>query len=201
MEMKENIKSVSKVDIKVVDMEVGWQSINLIFDEVCVGFRASYMGQCPLSTLISLVAEIDRDIEYGNYPDQMHLKWYDEPGVLQFDIEYNGETDLISIKITDEDFFRYEKRHDEIANPKEEYHFEVSHEVFKSAVLREATRMLKQYGIRGYNENWLDNFDEFPISSYLQLLGNKSKRDKESDILSSNIKEEARLLSTIADEI
>ncbi|MBR5550833.1 MAG: hypothetical protein IKV83_02805 [Muribaculaceae bacterium] len=201
MEKNETLKSVSNVEIKVLDMEVGWQTINLMFDEICVLFRASYLGVCPLSSLISVVAEIDRDIEYGNIPDQMCLRWYKEPGMMQFDVKYDGKNDYISIKITDEDFFLYGKQYSDIENPMEEYHFEVSHEIFKSAVIKEATRMLKQYGIRGYNENWLDNFDEFPISSYLQLLGNESEHDKESDILSSNLKEEARLLSVIADEM
>lgn len=190
----ETIRLIEKLEIKVLEMCYGCQTIKITFDSETFEFMASYLGDCPLSSLIRLVAEIDSDIEYGNVPDKLFIEWLDEPGAAQFDVEYDGTVDTFTIKTTDDDLFISDKK---IENPIEEYHFQVEHKVLKGAVIKEATRMLKKYGIRGYNGNWAHGLEEFPVSSFLRLLGNKSTFDNESETYASCLEKEIRLLNSI----
>lgn len=186
-------KHISNIEITVSEMSFGWQKIHLKFDEIQIDFYGSYIGQCPLSSLISLMAEIDADIDNENIPDEMWVKWFEEPGVFEMDIKYDGLNDDITIQISDENLLTGGK----ISNPNEEYHFVVSHEVFRNAVIKESSRMLKAYGLRGYNENWCNGIDNFPMSAFLRLLGNKSKYNSESDTYSSDFEQEISLLKSI----
>ncbi len=186
-------KYISNIEITVSEMAYGNQMIHLKFDETQINFYGRYIGECPLSSLITLMAEIDADIKDKNIPDGMCIKWFDEPGLFQMDIKYDGINDDITIQITDEDLFMG----GDISNPNEEYHFVVSHEVFRNAVIKESSRMLKTYGLRGYNGNWCDGIDNFPMSAFLRLLGNKSKFDSDSDTYSSDFETEILLLKSI----
>lgn len=187
------IKLISNIEITVSEMGYGWQMIHLIFDDVKIDFYASYLGECPLSSLITLIAEIDADIENENIPDEMYIKWFDEPGVFQMDIKYDGINDDITIRISDEDLIMG----GQITTPREEYHISVNHESFRNAIIKEASRMLRTYGLHGYNGNWAKGIENFPLSAFLRLLGNKSKFDKETETYSSSLEHEISLLKSI----
>ena len=77
------------------------------------------------------------------------------------------------------------------------YNFIVKHDDLRTAVVKEASCMLRTYGLRGYNSNWANGIDNFPVSAFLQLMGNKSNFYKESDTYSSNLEYEISLLKSI----
>jgi len=187
----------NKVEIEVVAMNNGWQSILLKLDETGIGFLASYVGDTPLSSLITLAAEIDIDIEDEEVPCKRHKEWYQEPGTLQIILECDGTVDEITIKKTNESIWEDDQGVIEVKDPYETYHFKVKHEAFKNAVIAEAIRILKEYGIRGYNENWNDGPDNFPVAALLQLLGNKANYDEDSETSTSSLEEEVNLLKSI----
>ena len=81
----------------------GWQTISLTFDETEIGFLASYIGDCPLSSLITLVARIDASTEDEEETIKRHTEWYQEPGAIQFIVESDGTIDNITIKKTSQD--------------------------------------------------------------------------------------------------
>lgn len=113
---------ISNIEITVFEMAYGNQMIRLKLDETQINFYGSYIGECPLSSLISLVAEIDVDIENENTPNDIKIRWFDEPGAFEMRVKYDGFVDDISIRISDEDLFAGGT----ISNPKEEYHFSVN---------------------------------------------------------------------------
>ncbi len=184
---------ISDIEITVSEMAYGWQKIHLKFDDRQINFSGSYTGECPLSSLVTLVADIDADIENECIPDEIFIKWFDEPGALDMDVKYDGNNDDIIIRISYESLIRQGR----IENPNEEYHFVVCHEALRNAVIKEASRMLRTYGLRGYNGNWADGMDNFPMSAFLRLLGNKSKFDSETDTYSSDLENEILLLKSI----
>ena len=190
-------QQISTIDIKVIAMGNGWQTISLMFDDTEVGFLASYVGDCPLSSLITLVAGIDADIEDDELPSRRHQEWFQEPGAMQIIVESDGTIDNFTIKKTYKDQLEVDFSVEEMVDPDETYHFQVKHEDFKKAVIAEATRMLKEFGIRGYNENWNYGIDNFPISAFLCLLGNKSSYDEEFEVSTSNLHDEISLLKSI----
>ena len=189
---------VKNIGIEVIAMGNGWQTISLKFDETEVGFLASYIGDCPLSTLITLVAKIDVCIEDGDLPIKRHTEWFQEPGAMQFIVESDGNIDNITIKKTYRDVLCVDFNVEEMENPDEIYHFQVRHEDLRNAVIAEATSMLKEFGILGYNSNWNDEPDNFPVSAFLYLLGNKvTSDDEDCDIYTSRLDDEINLLKSI----
>ena len=188
---------VQRIDIKVVGFGNGWQTIRLTFDDTAVGFLASYSGECPLSSLITLVANIDDDIQSGETSSRRHIEWFQEPGALQIIVNNDNGIDEIIIKKTFKDVMDIDFTVEEIENPDELYHFQVQRETLRNAVIAEATSMLKEFGIAGYNENWNDGPDNFPVAAFLRLLGNKTTSDEEGDIYFSRLDEEINLLKSI----
>lgn len=188
---------VNNVKVKVIAMGNGWQTISLTFDETEIGFLASYIGDCPLSSLITLVARIDAGIEDEEAPIKRHIKWFQEPGAMQVIVESDGTIDDITIKKTSQDVLCVDFDVEEMENPDETYHFHVRHEDLRNAVIAEGSAMLKEFGIQGYNENWYFGLDNFPVASFLKLLGNKVAGDEEDEIFTSNLEDEINLLKSI----
>ena len=174
----------------------GWQTICLSFDDTNIGFLASYVGDCPLSSLITLVAGIDVEIQDGELPIKRHIEWFQEPGAMQLLVESDGMIDNITIKRTSQDLLGFDFSVDEMENPDEIFHFQVHHEALRNAVMAEATRMLKEFGLSGYNDNWNDGLDNFPVCAFLQLLGNNSVC-VDDDAYYSNLSDEINLLKSI----
>jgi hypothetical protein len=175
----------------------GWQTISLTFDETEIGFLASYIGDCPLSSLITLVARIDASTEDEEETIKRHTEWYQEPGAIQFIVESDGTIDNITIKKTSQDVLCVVFDVEEMENPEETFHCQVRHKDLRNAVIAEATAMLKEFGIQGYNENWYYGLDNFPVASFLLLLGNKTSADEGGDIFTSRLDDEINLLKSI----
>ena len=174
-----------------------WQTISLTFDETEIGFLASYIGGCPLSSLITLVARIDASTEDEEETIKRHTEWYQEPGAIHFIVESDGTIDNITIKKTSQDVLCVDFDVEEMENPEETFHFQVRHKDLRNAVIAEATAMLKEFGIQGYNENWYYGLDNFPVASFLLLLGNKTSADEGGDIFTSRLDDEINLLKSI----
>ena len=189
-------KQISNIEISVSEMAFGSQMIHLIFDDIKIDFWGSYIGVCPLSSLIEIVAEIDSDIEYENLPDKKSVTWSDEPGMLELAIRNDEKVNNIEISISYDASFDH-RFGEVIGYALNKYNFIVKHDDLRAAVVKEASRMLRTYGLQGYNRNWVDGTDNFPISAFLQLMGNKSNFYKESDTYSSNLEYEISLLKSI----
>ena len=67
-------------------------------------------------------------------------------------------------------------------------------EEYKEAVIKEALRVLKTYGLRGFNESWSDGMDVFPINSLLVLLGADVNYNEKTWDCNSNIFTELDIL-------
>lgn len=139
----------------------GWQTISLTFDETEIGFLASYIGDCPLSSLITLVARIDASTEDEEETIKRHTEWYQEPGAIQFIVESDGTIDNITIKKTSQDVLCVDFDVEEMENPEETFHFQVRHKDLRNAVIAEATAMLKEFGIQGYNKTGITVWTTF----------------------------------------
>ncbi|MBR5169251.1 MAG: hypothetical protein IKW85_01620 [Muribaculaceae bacterium] len=188
---------VKHIDVKVIAMGNGWQTIELTFDETRVGFLASYIGDCPLSSLITLVAKIDEEIQDGETPFKHHIEWFQEPGVMQLIIDSDGTIDDIIINRTGRDMLGFDFNVDELKDPEDIYHFKVRHEDLRNAVVAEGTSMLKDFGLRGYNDNWNDGPDNFPVAAFLLLLGNEVTYSEEDEVSFSRLDKEIDLLKSI----
>lgn len=188
---------VNNIDVTVIAMGNGWQTISLTFDETSVGFLASYIGDCPLSSLITLVAKIDEEIQDGEKPFKRHLEWFQEPGVMQVIVDSDGTIDDITIKQTGRDMLGFDFDVEEMKDPEDIYHFRVRHDDLRNAVVAEGTSMLKEFGLRGYNDNWNDGPDNFPVAAFLLLLGNKVTYSEDDEVSVSSLDKEIDLLKSI----
>ena len=75
-------------------------------------------------------------------------------------------------------------------NEKVATHFEE----YKEAVIKESLRVLKTYGLRGFNESWSDGMDVFPVNSLLVLLGADVNYNEKTWDCNSNIFTELDIL-------
>lgn len=138
---------------------------------------------------------IDSDIKDGDLQEKRVTKWCDGPGSLRLEIRTDGDIDDVIIKIADNDSSGI---YDDIEKPDEEYHFQVKHNHIKKAVVEEASRVLKKYGLYGYNGNWMHAYEDiFPVSAVLKLLGDKSTFEEESESYYTNLKTEIELIMII----
>jgi hypothetical protein len=65
---------------------------------------------------------------------------------------------------------------------------------YKKAVIRESLRVLKHYGINGFNRNWCDGTDTFPINSLIMILGSDTIFQDKTDTFHGDIYAELDLL-------
>jgi hypothetical protein len=128
----------------------GWAEGHIKINSQVVYFTASYQLNCLLAILPDCVA----------FPQKSKtFEWYEEPGGTVWTLERNDEE--VSIKIVSyEDM--YSKKEIGI----------VFNEVclmddFVIAVVNELNMLLKQHGIGGYKESWVNH--EFPYNEYLKL--------------------------------
>ena len=63
----------------------------------------------------------------------------------------------------------------------QEYRFDVTLDELKKAVIKGALRVLKEYGIRGYDGSWMSEEGVFPIRALLILLDSAVSFDEETD--------------------
>jgi hypothetical protein len=182
------------ITIKILNFAWGNQDIEILFDDQRFYCSAGYGSSNPLGDLIKFAAMFVHDEDR----DSCSTKWDEEPGTMEFTMK-RDETDKGILHIDAREYGDFQDP--ETNKPwtqNDKYHFDVSLETFKTAVIKEALRVLRVYGIRGYDGTWCDGWDTFPIMSLLVLLGVKFTFDDESESYRSNIEDELQLLlSTI----
>ena len=162
----------------------GWQYISLHFGSTEIPFYASYMGLEPLTTLIDSVLELETDDD-----DYYEIRWSDEPGRLIITLEKFDSKLKIHIVETDADPFDSAD-----GTIEKEWRFVMDYSAYREAIINYGLQQLKRYGLRGYNANWSDGWDRFPMNGLLILLGTKSRWIMDDDSYYSNIFEELKLL-------
>jgi hypothetical protein len=186
---------IENIQIKISNFAWGNQDIEILFDDQRFYCSAGYGSSDPLGDLIKFAAEF----VHNEDRDSCSAKWDEEPGTMEFTVT-RDETDKGILHIDAKeygDFF--DPKTNKPWTQDDKYHYDVSLDVFKCAVVKEALRVLRMYGIRGYGGTWCDGWDTFPVTSLLVLLGAKSTFDDESESYRSNIKDELQLLLSAID--
>ena len=174
MKEKAACNLIEKFEFDIRDLSYGWETICLKFDKVSIVFRTSYVGEEPLSTLISSAADLQNEGD-----NVCNLFWHSEPGHIELEIKRKEE--IIDIVVKEEG-----KRQC----------FTMPFLLFSKAVVDAGLKALRKYGIRGFNDNWdrTMSFDYFPINSLLKLLGCDSVSDDALEEVRSNVFNELDLL-------
>lgn len=172
---------IENFSIRISNLAWGNEDIEMFFDEERLYFSAGYLSSDPLGDMVKIAAYFINDEDSDHYV----VKWDGEPVIMEFEVQRDLNCKDV-LRISAKTVGEYEGD--------EEYHFEVTLQAFKSAVIKEAIRVLKEYGIRGYDGSWCDGWDTFPLTSLLVLLGSTSKFDEDTDSYRSNLKEEISLL-------
>ena len=171
-----------EIRINIKELVVGSELIELTFGDKTISYDATYEGEEPLSTLIkSVVLFRDRITENVNY-SKCHLTWRSEPGYLNLNFRKDTITDVVTLKT--------ESDTPELNNLEIEFGFEE----YKEAVIKESLRILKVYGLKGFNENWCDGDDVFPLNSLLSAMGTECTHTTEKWVVRSDIVSELELL-------
>ena len=171
-----------EIRINIKELVVGSELIELKFGDKTISYDATYEGEEPLSTLIkSVVLLRDRIVENVDY-SKCHLTWRSEPGYLNLNFRKDTITDVVTLKT--------ESDTPELNNLEIEFGFEE----YKEAVIKESLRILKVYGLKGFNENWCDGDDVFPLNSLLSAMGTECTQTTEKWVVKSNIISELELL-------
>ena len=171
-----------EISINIKELVVGSELIVLNFGDKTISYDATYEGEEPLSTLIkSVILLRDRIAENVDY-SKCYLTWRSEPGYLNLNFRRNTITDLVILKT--------ESDTPKLNNLEIEFGFEE----YKDAVIRESLRILKVYGLKGFNENWCDGNDVFPLNSLLSAMGTECTPTTEKWVVKSDIISELELL-------
>ena len=171
-----------EIKINIKELVVGSELIELKFGDKTISYDATYEGEEPLSTLIkSVVLLRDRIVENVDY-SKCHLTWRSEPGYLNLNFRKDTITNIVTLKT--------ESDTPELNNLEVEFSFEE----YKEAVIKESLRILKVYGLKGFNENWCDGNDVFPLNSLLSAMGTECTQTTEKWVVKSDIISELELL-------
>lgn len=172
---------VDRVQIDVLDLEVGWETIRMTFDDRVIEYCASYVGEEPISTLVDAADELDGC--YNGYREEKcFVQWQKEPGFIEITFYRKEDRDYIEMSIESDD--------PEIDG----YSAYFDYSVFKDAVIKASLTVLKKYGIVGYSLGWNKSYHTFPVHQLLALLGIKSSISTESDERYSSVFEELEIL-------
>ena len=172
---------VDRVQIDVLDLEVGWETIRMTFDDRVIEYCASYVGEEPISTLVDAADALDGC--YNGYREEKcFVQWQKEPGFIEITFYRKEDRDYIEMSIESDD--------PEIDG----YSAYFDYSVFKDAVIKASLTVLKKYGIVGYSLGWNKSYHTFPVHQLLALLGIKSSISTESDERYSSVFEELEIL-------
>ena len=172
---------VDKVQIDVLELEVGWETIRMTFDDRVIEYCASYVGEEPISTLVDAADALDGC--YNGYREEKcFVQWQKEPGFIEITFYRKEDRDYIEMSIESDD--------PEIDG----YSAYFDYSVFKDAVIKASLTVLKKYGIVGYSLGWNKSYHTFPVHQLLALLGIKSSISTESDERSSSVFAELEIL-------
>lgn len=182
---------IDNISIKISNLAYGNEDIEIIFDDEKLFYSAGYVGSDPLGDLIKIAAEFDSD----EGRESCEVRWDGEPGLMEFKVS-RDDTDKCLLHINVRETGDYVDPITKLPwSQDDKCHFEVSLDTFKEAVINEAVRVLKEYGLRGYAGSWCDGWDTFPITSLLILLGDKSKYDEETESYRSDALRELEILA------
>ena len=147
---------VDQFRVEVIEVDVGWESIKLYFDNTTIEFEASEIGREPLATFIeSIVAlqEVGKSI----------FEWNDELNILKFECHLQDEYMLyVSITLENECLESYISRWD----------FEMEYSMFKQVVVDVVFSTIERYGLEGFNDEWGNCDDELSYDTLIQIAQN-----------------------------
>ena len=179
---------ITDIKINVKSICFGSEDIELIFGNTVVSCDVSYMEREPFSSLIYSLIAFNEEIVNLDYR-HFHTFWADEPkGGWDIDFYMDLETDMVEFMI------EYDNKQKGSERIIKYWEFEVPYKDYKRAVINEGIRLLKKYGLAGFNKNWGDGDDTFPINSFLMLLGNITEYDEKKEVSYSDIFSEIKLL-------
>lgn len=162
--------------IHVRNLSFGWCRVVMYINDKMIEYNASNLGQNPLATLIdACVGLMEED---GNH----YIKWEQEPGMLQIDLNLDEEK-MLHVDIIN---------HNE-CDDSSEWHEVVSFEDFVSSVQSEGFRILNAFGLCGYRKSWQRD-EDFPLTNLLRLTG-KCKQLWKGDNCTSDLQEEIDCLA------
>lgn len=170
------------IEIKLHEICVGSEIISLRFGDTVIHYEPTYMGPEALSTIINSVVSLSYKETINVDTERFCTTWETEPGTLKLSFHRN--------KITNNTMLKTVSDSENLNGLEIEFDFEE----YKEAVIKEALRVLKTYGLRGFNESWSDGMDVFPLNSLLVLLGAKVNYDKNTWDCDSNIFTELDIL-------
>lgn len=179
---------MSTFHIDVLELSHGWEKIRLVIDDDIIDYNASYIGQEPVSSLIEAAV----GLEENNVNNAYFARWSDEPGRCCIDYFLKDGTLLLDIGIETPD------QNGELVTRAKKYYMPFTQ--FQSEVRDLAIRVLKRYGIVGFNSNWASSDEPqevFPVGAFLRLLGAESIFDYTDEEYNSSFRDEVRLLSDI----
>ena len=178
---------VTNIRINVKSISFGCEDLKLIFGDTVIPFYASYMGAEPISTLIDSLIALEVEIIENSF-QRYHVIWVDEPGYLDLKMTKDKDSDILNMEI------EYNNEGEGIYHKEESWKFQLSYKSYREAVISESLRLLNLYGLGGFNQNWCDGYDTFPINSLLILLGNIDELKFKDDIFYSDIYNDLNLL-------
>ena len=170
------------IKVTLHEMSVGSETISLQFGNQIINYVPTYVGPEALSTLIDSVISLGYRETVNVDTERFFTTWGTEPGTLELSFYRNKLTNKTTLKTVSDS--------DDVNGIEIEFDFEE----YKEAVIKESLRVLKTYGLRGFNESWSDGMDVFPINSLLVLLGANVNYHEKSWDCHSNIFVELDLL-------
>ena len=171
--------TVFKFSVK--EIAVGWCDVEMIINDKVTNFNASYLGPNPLDSLIEACADFSDAYSDGEF----HIRWLREPGSLYIGLKLDADQLLhLNIKLCSNE------RDDDVL---EEWHETIPYDIFESAIIAEAFRVLKIYGIQGYRISWLNHTD-FPLALLLSLVS-KEHPTQQGDSYYTDIYSELKCLT------
>ena len=177
------------IEIKLHEICVGSETISLKFGDSVIHYDPTYVGPEALSTLIDSVISLGYEETINVDTERFRTTWETEPGYLKLSFFRN--------KITNRTLLQTESDSENLNGLEIEFDFDE----YKEAVIKESLRVLKLYGLRGFNESWADGMDVFPINSLLALMGTNIDYHEKTFECSSNIFEELDMLKNALNEV
>lgn len=162
----------------------GYGSADIMFryGDQKVEFHSTYVGSNPLWCLLNILPEL-----VAKYDDRGYCHWSSEPGEMRLAITMNQGLAKLLIEEFD-DVFDY--------NDGDEAHWikqleaELPLKTIVKAVLAEADRNIRLFGIVGLGESWERDGDAIPLNAYLKLKGIKPRAKQDTTYISSLNKEQ-----------
>lgn len=156
---------MSKMRIRVQQMECGWCDVDLHLDDKLMSFSASILGPNPIASLIEASVNLKHVILTREYI-KTEVVWFTEPqGKLQICISTSSNS-MLHIDV-------FNRNEDDEESIIEEWHGEVDLVDFLQMIMTEGFRVLRAFGLHGYHSAWSEN-EDFPFMQLLELASDKA---------------------------